>query len=264
MQYSLKLWPAFLAAAFFMLAGSACGRGNVELRMIKIVYGNGPSICATAQAALSPDGKMAFDLKTHTLVVFDRPDYLPHIEELVRTLDVRVPQVELSVRIAEVNGLFLKKAGIDSGQVVFSRGSFDVVSGLLNSRTDAFTRSEITLKTLSGAPAQLQVSREEIFGQAEAKDDRGRSIAYIAKKDAGDYLEVLPMANYDNTVTLKLRPSLSRVDERGAVSESAVLTQVTLHSGDMVAIGGVETQDRSPESINRRKTMIFLTATIIY
>jgi type II secretory pathway component GspD/PulD (secretin) len=259
MQYRLKLWCALLGAAMCALAGDAYGRGNTELRMIKITQGSGASICATAKAALSPDGRMSFDDKTNTLVVADRPDYLPHIEELVRTLDIKIPQVEISVRIAEVTGRFLQEAGINSGQVIFPRDSFTPVRGLLNARTGSSTRSEMTLTTPSGVPAQLQVRREAVFGSAEAKDDPGRKAVAVQKKDAGEFLEILPMANYDNTVTVKVRPSPSRAGSGGGVSESAVLTQVTLHSGDTVAIGSAAVKGN-----DQRKILMFLSARIMY
>jgi len=265
MQYRLKIWFCFLVTAFFTLMGSAYGRSSdVGLRMIKIMNGNGTSICATAQAALSPDGRMSFDAKTATLVVVDRPDYLPHIEELVRTLDVRVPQVGLSVRIAEVNGRFLKKTGIRYGQIIFPRGSFDPVSGLLSTRTDSSVRSNTMLKTMSGVPTQLRVNREEIFGIVPVTDGSGHTVTLSRKKDTGESLEVLPTANLDNTVTVTVRPSRSRVDGDGAVSETAVLAQVTLRSGDTCVIGSVDAQDLLPEAENKRKSLIFLTASVIY
>jgi type II secretory pathway component HofQ len=248
MQYRLRVWSVFLGIAIFLFAGNAYGRGNVELRMIKITVGNGRSICATAKAALSPDGKMSFDDKTNTLVVVDRPDYLPHIEELVRTLDIKIPQVEISVRVADVNARFLQAAGIHSGQIIFPRGSLSPVTALLNSRTGAFTRLETTLKTSSGVPVRLQVSRDAIFGISDTE-----------KKTAGDFLEILPMANYDNTVTVKVRPSPSRAEAGAAVSEGEVLTQVTLHSGDTVAIGNGEAKGSE-----QRKSLMFLSADIMY
>ncbi|MFA6384338.1 MAG: secretin N-terminal domain-containing protein [Candidatus Omnitrophota bacterium] len=245
MRHPVKLWPIFLTTAFFILSGSAYGHDNMELRMIKVVNGNGPYIYATARAALSPDGRMSFDKKNNMLVVFDRPDYLPHIEELVRVLDVKAPRVEISVRIAEVNSQFLKRSGIYSSQLIFPKGSFDAVADLLNTRTDSFTRAKTAINAQNGIPAQLQVKSEEIF-----------SIP-------GGFIDVLPMVNSDKTITVKLMPSRSGVEEGESRSESAVLTQVTLHSGDTVAIGRVELLVNPQGASGRRVPMIFLTVNII-
>ena len=256
----MKFCAIAAAVIVFYTAGAVYGRDDLQLRMIKIAYGNGAAICATARKALSPDGKMTFDEKTDTLAVVDRADYLPHIEELVSTLDIKAPVVEISARIAEVDDAFIRKAGIHSAQTIFPRGSFDIVLGLLNTRTGAFTKSDSTLKTASGFPARLQVSRAALFGAVKADLPGGGTAAVMQKNDTGDFLEVLPLVNSDNTVTVKLRPSQSTVREDGSVSESAVLTQVTLHSGDTLAIGSVGTQ----RSRSQRRTMMFLSAKIIY
>ncbi|HQO37602.1 MAG TPA: secretin N-terminal domain-containing protein [Candidatus Omnitrophota bacterium] len=243
---------------------AAAAADGLELRMIKIARGNGASICSTAQSALSPDGKMSFDSRTSTLVVVDRPDYLPHIEELVASLDVKVPMVRMAVRVTEVTEEFISAAGIRSAQLIFPRGSFSRVQGLIDSRTGASTRSEMTLTAASGAPAQLQVSREALYGTA-AVDGPGAAVTYVRRRQTGDFLDVLPVANYDNTVTIKIMPRRSTVDEQGEISESSVLTQVTLHSGDTLAIGGLTTRTEGQKSArSSRRTMMFLTADILY
>ena len=230
---------------------AAYGQENLQLRMIKVAHGDGRLICATAKAALSPDGKITFDQMNNTLVVVDRAKYIPHIEELVSKLDIKVPLVEISVRVAEVEKEFLQKAGIRSSQIIYPRGSFDVTLGMLNTRSGAFTKSDITLRTTSGISAQLQVSRQSIFGA---------SADNVTNKDNGDMLEVLPLANFDNTVTVQLRPARSNAVDDSVVNDSSALTQVTLFSGDTLAIANVDSQ----ASDSRRKTLMFLTAKIIY
>ena len=259
LRRTMKWGVVFAVCACILIAGSGYCRDDLQLRMIKIVNGNGASICATARSALSPDGRMSFDPKTNTLVVADRPEYIPHIEELVNTLDIKVPVVEVEVRITEVNSEFVEKAGIRSSQIIFTQGSFETVRALLNSRTGVFIKSEMTITTASGEPAQIQVSREALFGAAAA-GSRASAGVYAERKDAGDFLEVLPFVNPDNTVTVKLRPGSSSVQDDAQPSEISALTQVTLHSQDTLAIGRVDTMsDKS-----QRRTMLFLSARLIY
>lgn len=258
MYQHLKLC-ACIAGFVFIISGMAAAYEGLVLRMIHISYGNGRSICKTARTALSPEGKMSFDEKTNTLVVLDRPDYLGHIEELVSSLDVRPLEVDILVHIAEVNSNFMKKAGIRSGQIIFPVGTFGIVLDMFNTRTDSFTRSEIMLKSESGEPAQLEVSKDEIFGVATVEYASGSTVTYPQRKITGDFLEVLPLVNNDSTVTVKLRPSRANVQDDGSVLESTVLTQVTLHRGDTLALGGVDTQAQSLMAKESRKTMIFLT-----
>jgi type II secretory pathway component GspD/PulD (secretin) len=242
-------WSSFIitAAIFFFPVLAPC-HDDLVLRLIKIANGNGRSICSTAQTALSPDGKISFDPKTDTLAVVDRPDYLPHIEELVSSLDIKVAKVEMSVRIVEVTREFLKEAGFYTSQVIFSRGSFDKVSRLLTNRSLSFTKTETTLKIPSGEAARLSVKSQALFP--------GSVGTYVS----GGLLEVLPTVNNDSTVTLKLRPSESGKPHEGSGPEDKVLTQVTLHSEDTLAIGGFDIEKDS----NQRMIMLLLTAKIIY
>jgi type II secretory pathway component GspD/PulD (secretin) len=250
---------ACIAGFVFIFSGMAGAYDDLVLRMIHISYGNGKSICKTARTALSPEGKMSFDEKTNILVVLERPDYLKHIEELVSAMDVRPSEVYISVLVTEVNAGFMKKAGIRSAQTIFPVGSFGVVLDLLGTRTDSFTRSELMLKAESGEPAQLQVSKEEIYGNATVEYASGSTVTYPQRKITGDFLEVLPLVNGDNSVTVKLRPSSVSLQDDGSILESTVLTQVTLHKGDTLALGGVDTQAQSLMAEESRKTMIFLT-----
>jgi type II secretory pathway component GspD/PulD (secretin) len=163
------------------------------------------------------------------------------------------------VLVTEVNAGFMKKAGIRSAQIIFPVGTFGVVLDLFSTRTDSFTRSEIRLKAASGEPAQLQVSKEEIYGNATVEHASGSTATYPQRKITGDFLEVLPLVNNDSTVTVKLRPSSVSLQDDGSILESAVLTQVTLHRGDTLALGGVDTKAQSIMAKESRKTMIFLT-----
>jgi type II secretory pathway component GspD/PulD (secretin) len=250
---------ACIAGFVLIISGMASGHEGLVLRMIHISYGNGRSICNIARTALSPDGKISFDEKTNILVVLERPDYLKHIEELVSAMDVKPQEVDISVLVTEVNAGFMKKAGIRSAQIIFPVGTFGVVLDMLGTRTDSFTRSEIRLQAASGEPAQLQVSKEEIYGNATVEHASGSTVTYPQRKITGDFLEVLPLVNNDSTVTVKLRPSSVSLQDDGSVLESSVLTQVTLHRGDTLALGGVNTQAQSLMAKESRKTMIFLT-----
>jgi type II secretory pathway component GspD/PulD (secretin) len=250
---------AFIAAFVFVFSGMASAKDDLVLRMIHISYGNGRSICRTARAGLSPEGRMSFDEKTNVLVVLDRPDYLMHIEELVSNLDVKPARVDMIVHVAEVNSKFMKKAGIRSGQIIFPVGTFGVVLDMFGSRTDSVTRSEFMLKAESGEPAQLQVRKDEIFEVATVEHASGSTVAYPQRKISGELLEVLPLVNNDSTVTVKVRPFRADTLDDGSVTESDILTQVTLHRGDTLALGGVDTQTQSRMTDDRRKTMMFLT-----
>jgi len=64
---------------------------------------------------LSPRGTVTFDERTNTLLISDIPDRLLVIEELVRTLDVAVKQVQIEARIVVATDDFGDELGVRFG-----------------------------------------------------------------------------------------------------------------------------------------------------
>ena len=72
-----------------------------------------------ARLSTSSQGEPA---KSHTLVVFDQPDRLQRIEEVVRAIDVRPPQVVIEARFVEVSLDDDQRLGIDWNAVASMTG----------------------------------------------------------------------------------------------------------------------------------------------
>jgi len=75
---------------------------------------------------LSEYGTVNVDIRTNSLVITDLPERIPHIKQVVRGLDIKVPQIEIEVEMVEVNSDALTKLGLEvgggKGEIIGYRG----------------------------------------------------------------------------------------------------------------------------------------------
>jgi len=64
---------------------------------------------------LSEYGTISLDSRTNSLIITDLPERIPSIKQVVRGLDVKVPQIEIEVEMVEVNSDNLTKLGLEVG-----------------------------------------------------------------------------------------------------------------------------------------------------
>ena len=67
------------------------------------------------RTALSPRGTIQVDERTNTLIITDLGDRLVTATELIQTLDVPQPQVEIEARIVQTNRDFVQDLGVEWG-----------------------------------------------------------------------------------------------------------------------------------------------------
>lgn len=230
-----------------------------------------------ANSLLSSQGKLSFDRNSGSLIVIDCPENLARIAGVIKELDVREKQVEIKVLVAETSSAILKDIGLTAGQVIIPQGSFSAIVRSLKASKDTQIRNEMTVRTLSDRPAMLQVTKDEITGTEVAILGGDTVITSLITEPIGNFLEVLPRVNNDNTINLIVRPSVSNIDEHGHPSERTILTQALVNNGDTVAIGGADVQKQetqrnstlfgiplSQRSVTKnRKVAMFLTAKIV-
>ncbi|MCU0287640.1 MAG: hypothetical protein MUF15_14760, partial [Acidobacteria bacterium] len=209
--------------------------------------------------ALSPQGKMDFDEKTNTIVVLEREEYLAHLQELISYLDTTPQLAVISVTAAQVNESFINKAGIRAVQVIFPKGTYSKLQDLLAAGEDSVRKYQLNLKMNSGEPAILLLSKNEIFPSATVESPSGSALSIPGGNQDQEYIEVLPLVNNDDTVTLKLRPAKAGVQTQNPYIEPPVLLQVTVHRGDALTLLGVKTVSELRKDSSARKTLLFLT-----
>jgi len=258
-----------------MLAfGQSC---NPEVKIFKIQHGSVEPLLEVVNSLISKEGKVSFDRNSNSLIVVDCPKNLERIATVIQSLDIREKQVEIKVLVAETPASFTNDIGLTVGQVIIPEGRFDAIIDLLKTNREVNIRSEMTVKTLSNRPAQLQVTSEEIIGNQLVILESGTVITSPIREPIGNFLEVLPSVNNDNTINVIVRPSVSTIDQNANPSERTILTQVVVNSTDTIAIGGADIQRQDTQrnsnlfgfplsrrtATENRKVVMFLTATVV-
>lgn len=100
------------------------GEENLVTRVIRVNYVNVQEASVALKSLLSQKGKIAVDTRTNTLLIRDMEALVDRLEEIVRKLDLRTPQVFIDAKIVEVTTNFARSLGIAwGGQPVQDRNS---------------------------------------------------------------------------------------------------------------------------------------------
>ena len=83
--------------------------------MIRINYGIIADMVKNLTGLKSPRGSITADTRTNTLILTDIPEKVDEMISVVKTLDVRTPQVMIESKIVEVNRNFQQELGIQWG-----------------------------------------------------------------------------------------------------------------------------------------------------
>jgi len=266
----------------FLLIAVLCGSAfsdqeELKLEVIKIEHRNAGDMNPAALHHKSPEGKVTVDTGSNSLIITDYLSNIANMTETIRTLDVPVKQVGIRVVMAEADSVFLKEIGMKTGHVIYPPRKFKPVLELLDTGRNAKMLSEMQIRTPSNKPAELRVAQEEIFVPTVMMFPGGRAVL-SGEREAGAFLEVLPVVNDDDTITIILRPSVSGFRGSNVKYERSALIQVIMGSGDTLAIGAVDTVKKittkqktsmlgvplsEGELEEERKMVMFLTAAVI-
>jgi len=198
---------------------------------------------------LSKKGKAVYDSHTNSLIVIDTPANLDKIAEVIEEVDVVPKMVNVEVLIVEASREFIKDIGLRGARVVLPGGRFQTILSLLNSRKDAHISSKSMVKTMSNRPARLQVTRDAVIAVARyIYFPSGATFDIPVMEAIGDTLDVLPLVNADNTITLDIRPSMSTLDDSHSPYERSVSTQVVVNNGDTLVLSGLDAQKKEQRS----------------
>ncbi|MFQ5952503.1 MAG: type II secretion system protein GspD [Candidatus Omnitrophota bacterium] len=269
-----------LAIGLTLLAGVVFGQPeDMEVEIFEIKNREAKSLLPAVEHVISKEGKVTVDTGTDSIIVVDYPSNLEKISEILNVLDVPQKQVEVRIRVVDATSQFLGKIGMITGQAIIPPDKFNEILYLVSKSKDVNISSEMMVRTMSGRPATLHLAQEEVlWGAVITPESKIVTVAPIATRAAGRFLEVLPKVNNDNTITVTLRPTVSEFQEDRSIFERSVLTQVIIESGDTLAIGGLGTaslrtdQEKIPftgmtvpEKVSEesKKVVMFLTATIV-
>jgi len=154
---------------------------------------------------LSPAGKITETTYTNSLVITDVPSVFPKIEEIIKKLDIPVPQVLIEVEMLDVSKNTVDKMGFNFGNQSFSLllgraggagnkirafigdvtykapqvfnssaagvvaigGTFAETLDFLRTRTDTKYLARPRLLTLNNETAEISITKDEVVGRQD-------------------------------------------------------------------------------------------------
>ncbi len=212
---------------------------------------------------LHPDVKLQLNKAAHKLILNGKRDEVSQVISLVNKLDVSRRQVIIEARVEEINKSSLSEMGIDyqeNGPIRIVTKSevkeetnpedeykFDSLKmewpdylDILEQKGKAKTLANPHLMTLNGEKGKLLIG-DRIPVKMENDDDETTSIKYI---EAGINLEFTPWITEENSIELKVAPSVSSIGEERyegypQIQTREVETTLRLQDGETFSIGGL-------------------------
>jgi type IV pilus assembly protein PilQ len=107
---------------------SPFGEGEADLatKIIPIHFANAKEMQESVKGLLTKKGSLTVDVRTNALVVRDYAWNMAKINEVVKELDSKTPQVMIEARIVEVNSNFTRELGVQWGGKIYEAGSSGV------------------------------------------------------------------------------------------------------------------------------------------
>ncbi|RTG99785.1 competence protein [Thermus scotoductus] len=208
------------------------------------------------------------DERTNTLIVTGTQEDLALVEGLIPKLDQAVPQVNLRVRIQEVQSNFTRNLGIkwntiaggnvaasilDSGlSLIFdstrSLAALNILATLEALQRQGLSRAlrDVNQTVLNNQTARLQSG--ETFLIRRVVDDRVERVPF----DIGIIVEVTPQITADGQILLNIKAEVSGNVQRNPVdgdvdrfTKQVVTTTLRVRDGQTVVLGGLTSQENT-------------------
>jgi type IV pilus assembly protein PilQ len=251
-----------------------------ELRVLTrpLSYARAEDLTKLLEATvLSKRGTIQTDERTNTIIINDLPDRLARAGELITTLDVAQPQVEIEARIVETSRTFARQLGVqwgfngraanDSIRGTVTGNAFNVPgapavalavpgeSGLAIGLAGAVDL-DVALTALEnqGQGRILSTPRVSTQNNMEAEITQGIQIPIqtvanntvtVTFKDAALTLRVTPQITASNTVIMQIAvenasPDFARqVNNIPPIDTQRANTRVQVSDGETTVIGGI-------------------------
>lgn len=212
--------------------------------VISIDYSDPVDISGAAKMLLTPEGRISFDRRTHSLIVIDAPQVIAEIRELVRRLDRPVPDLKIHVRLGNDKERHADELTVESrvsgpGWSVGTGGrtedGIDVT--LKQEKARHLKTYDYMVKTRSGQPAYIATGKEIPFTSRWisvcGKFGGCRNPVTYKRVETG--FEVLPVVR-GRRVMVSITPRISS-DESGIVRFAEASTRISVPLGRWVDIG---------------------------
>ncbi len=222
------------------VASSASSQGSASASV-----GAGRGADNLVKTFLSPQGKMAIDPITNSLIITDSAEAIATIERILAQVDVPPSQVILEVYVMEVQKSVASDVGISWGGANGALGSFE--SGM---RTTAFPFTENFLEKSKGVKPQLFVTE---LGGATATASQ---ISY-GSIDATNFAAVLHYIETDTKTRVLARPRVLTQNNEAAIIKlvtNAAIGINTVTIGQGSASTSTEQAERTEIGVTMKMT----------
>ncbi len=263
------------ALAMILFALSANAQGTTEAKIFKLENRDAAELLSLAQEMVSPGGSASLDARTNAIVATGTSAQLEQLEKILAELDGALKQVALTVYVTEVDTALEQRYGLQlSGYTVMDQTQFEVVLDLLDRQQNGRIENYMTVTTMSGSPAYLQISTDKFVTLAESTNRWGMTDTVYERVPVGQMLAVQPRVKPDGSIDVALTPTVSRSGKGEDITTRTAATHVVVPNGGTIAIGGsATTQDgnarqgvpliplEEARQSTSQRVMIFLTAT---
>ena len=209
----------------------------LETRLVRINYARASSLVPAAQAIVSqPRGRVVADSVTNSLVITEVSTRINEVEQFVRSLDIRTPQVSIQAKI-----IFVDRTDVEEIGVKYDLGSQTQFFNELVQRPDPRTAEPVDTD-LDGVPDAL-VPTENFDPDETIVDLGGNSLAALGNAQQqviNPALELIfstAIGNFDLTAFVE---ALQRVELADVQAEPVITTvdnrQAEILVGDRVPL----------------------------
>lgn len=240
-------------------------------QIIRAVYATATELKPAIEKTLTARGHVEVDNRTNSLIITDVSRRVTGAVEMVKHLDSRTPQIEITAKLVDVDARYTRDLGINWGLgQIHSQGDAwsaeadikanSVVDPTANVRF-GLVRSWGTINAMLSALEQdnkadiISNPRITTVNNREARILVGRKIPLIVLDEAGNAitqlttigitLRVMPHINDDDRITLDLHPEVSDLASQATVQGGIIIntseadTRVIVDDGETAVIGGL-------------------------
>ncbi|MEO0226319.1 MAG: AMIN domain-containing protein [candidate division WOR-3 bacterium] len=237
-------------------------------RVYKLEFADPSEVANQVGRLISSKGKATPDARTNSIVVYDVEPVQEKVFKLISILDSPTPQVEIAVRVIDIDAAISRGLGIRwtvrglqsrivQGDITLNRTPAVAGYGVFNigtvpnlahlNATLQIMESEGKTKTIA-APRITAVNNRtaSILGgkkfSVTVLDERGNPIVQFF--EVGTKLNVTPHINSLEEITMDIKAEVSEVDEasvtigRPIITTSEATSKVLVRDGNTVVIGG--------------------------
>jgi len=192
----------------------------VETRLVRVNYAKAASLVPSVQSIISKRGAVVADSTNNALVITEIQSRIRIVEDFVKGLDIRTPQVSIQAKI-----IFIDRTDVEQLGVKYDLGSTTQFFNKLIQRPDPRTAKAVDTN-LDGVPDAL-VPQENFKSTDVIVDLGGNSLSALGNADqqvvnpALDLIFSTAIGNFDLTTFLQ---ALQRVELADLQAEPTITT----------------------------------------